>query len=271
LLYVDESAPEKNWTLAIKDGPAWSMQLVGNNRILVAIPNKGGFREYDLATKEIVREKFNAKRYSGSMSAVRLPDGRTVLACEGGRGKPVRLYLFDEKDEEIANWKFPELRSLRLLRATPNGNLLFGSNKNNILEVTAEGKRVRSIVVPDAVYTFQVSQLGNGNYLVACGYAGFLAEMDKDGKLIRKLGGRPEPVGLSYIFMSQFQCLENGHIVVATWTGHSSSDSKKGQQLVEFDTAGKVVWKWHDAAFAGSILGVIVVDNKDPKQFHPAY
>lgn len=271
LLYVDETAPEKNWKLAIEGGPAWSLQLVGNNRLLVAIPDKGGFREYDLATKKIVREKFDAKRYSGSMSVVRLPDGRTVLACEGGRGKPVRLYLFDDKDEEIATWKFPELRSLRLLRTTPKGNLLFGSNKNNLLEVTLEGKKVRSLNVPGAQYTFQISELVNGNFLVACGYAGFLTEVDKDGKSVRKLGGKPEPGGLKYIFMSQFQPMENGHVVATTWTGHGTKDSMKGQQLVEFDAAGKVVWKWHDAALAGSILGVIVVDDKDTTRFHPAY
>jgi hypothetical protein len=224
-----------------------------------------------LATKKIVREKFNAKRYSGSMSVVRLPDGRTILACEGGRGKTVRLYLFDEKDNETAEWKFPEIRSLRLLRTTPKGNLLFGSNKNNIIEVTQDGKRLRSLLVPGATYTFQVSELANGNFMAACGYSGFLAEVGKDGKIVRQLGGRPEPDGLKYIFMSQFQSLENGHTLVATWTGHSPADSKKGQQLVEFDAAGKVVWKWHDAALAGSILGVIVVDDKDATKFHPAY
>jgi hypothetical protein len=271
LLYVDEAAPEKNWRLAIEGGPAWSLQLVGNNRVLVAIPGKGGFREYDLATKKVVREKFDKARYSGAMSALRLPDGRTVLACEGSRGKPVRLYLFDAADNETAQWNFPELRALRLIRATPGGTVLLGSNKNHITEIDLTGKTLRQLRVPNAAYTFQVSELPGGNLLAACGYAGFLAEIDKAGKVVRKLGGRPEPAGLRYIFMSQFQRLPNGNTVVATWTGHDTPDSRKGQQLVEFDPAGKVVWKWHNSALAGSILGVVVVDGLDPAQFIPGY
>jgi hypothetical protein len=247
------------------------MQLVGGNRILIAQPGKNGFREYDLATKKVVREKFDAQRYTGAMSAVRLPDGRTVLACEGGRGKGVRLYVFDAQDKETAEWKFPEIQSLRLLRATPKGNFLLGSSQNHVIEVSPEGKSLRTLRVPNGAFIFQASELSSGNLLASCGYGGFLAELDKEGKVVRKFGGKPEPAGVKYIFMSQFQRLANGNTLVATWTGHGAGDSRKGQQVVEFDPDGKVVWKWHDAGLAGSILGVIAVDGIDPSEFLPAY
>jgi hypothetical protein len=68
--------------------------------------------------------------------------------------------------------------------------------------------------------------------------------------------------------MSQFQTLKNGHLVVATWTGHGANDSEKGQQVVEFDSNGHVVWTWHDPKLAGSIHGVIILDDLDTKNFY---
>jgi hypothetical protein len=59
--------------------------------------------------------------------------------------------------------------------------------------------------------------------------------------------------------------LKNGHIVQANWTGHGSKDSAKGVQIVEFDAEGKIVWQWHDAEMAGTIHGLIVLDDLDPK------
>ncbi|MDR2512516.1 MAG: hypothetical protein LBD01_01775 [Puniceicoccales bacterium] len=258
LIYVDEFEPGKNWAVKIEGGPAWGVQLLDGARALVAIPKKGGFREYDLKTHQSVREKFDAKRYSGAVGALRLPDGRTVLGCEG---KSVRIFLFDAKDTEVAAWNFPKVKSLRQIRQTPRGTLLFGSNTDRVFEISMEGEILRELQVPGAKYNYQVAELPNGNLLAAAGYGGFLAELDQGGKIVRRWGGRPEPEGLRYIFMSQFQVLENGNILVATWTGHGHRDSDKGQQLVEFTPDGQVVWKWHDRKLAGSIHSVVVLDN----------
>ncbi|MDR2845491.1 MAG: hypothetical protein LBV28_05315 [Puniceicoccales bacterium] len=259
LLYVDQFAPEKSWRIPVEGGPAWGLQLLdGGERVLTAVPKKGAFREYDLATQKVVREVADAKRYAGAIGAWRLPDGRTVLGCES---KPTRFYLFDAAGKEVAVWKFPGVRMLRQVRPTSRNTLLFGSHKDQVLEISLEGKTVRQFKVPGAVYNYQISELPNGNLLAAAGYGGFLAETNGNGKIVRKLGGKPEPEGLHYNFMAQFQVLKNGNTVVATWTGHGAADSEKGQQLVEFDPAGAVVWKWHDPKLAGSIHSVIVLDD----------
>ena len=258
LIHVDEFDPGKNWTVKIEGGPAWGIQLLDGTRALVAIPKKGGFREYDLKTRQAVREKFDAKRYSGAVGALRLANGQTVLGCEG---RSVRIFLFDAQDAEVAVWNFPKVKSLRQIRQTSRGTLLFGSNSDRVFEISMEGKILREVQVPGAKYNYQVSELPNGNWLTAAGYGGFLAEVDKEGKVVRRWGGRPEPQGLRYIFMSQFQVLGNGNILVATWTGHGHRDSDKGQQLVEFTPEGQVVWKWHDRRLAGSIHSVVVLDE----------
>jgi hypothetical protein len=258
MLYIDQFDLEKTWCIKVDEGPAWGLQLLDGNRALTALPKKGGFREYDLTSRKIVREVCDAVRYAGAISALRLPDGRTVLACEQGH---VRIFLLDTDGKEIAAWDFPDLKGIRQIRQTAANTLLFGSNTDWVHEISLQGEIVRKFQLPDAKYTYQISELPNGHLLVAAGYAGFLAEVDKQNNTVRRWGGRPEPEGLVYIFMSQFQILENGHLVVATWTGHHTDDSEKGQQLVEFDTEGNVVWTWHDSSLAGSVHSLIVMDE----------
>jgi hypothetical protein len=264
LLYVDQNDSNQSWKLDIEGGPARDIQLIGNNRILVSMQKKGGFREYDLTSRKIVRECFNSVRYAGTMSAVRFPDGRTILGCERGF---VRIFLLDADGHENTAWEFPDLKAIRLIRRTSRNTLLFGSD-SKCCEITLEGKIVRELQLPGAKHNYQITELPNGNWLIAAGYGCFLAEVNRENQVVRRWGGQPAPNGLHYIFMSQFQILKNGNIVVATWTGHGAADSEKGQQVVEFDPTGHVVWTWHDPQLAGSIHGVIILDDLDTKNFY---
>jgi len=263
LLYVDEIEPGNSWV--IKAGEkigggncVRDLQLIGNHRVLTATPVTGGFREYDLATRTIVREVTNTPRYINSMTAVRMPDGRTVLGCNQ---EHVRLFVLDAEGRETNVLDFPEFKVIRLMRRTSRDTFLFGTNSDHVVEVDLKGNVLRDIQIPGAKHVYQVIELANGNWLCATGYGGFLAEVDRDGKIVKTWGGNPPPEGLLYYFMSQFQVLKNGNVIVATWTGHDSNDSYKGQQLVEFDTSGNVVWTWHDPKLAGSIHGVLVLDD----------
>ena len=75
LHYVDQTDSSKDWTfkLPVKHR---DLQLVGGNRLLLSTPE--GYREYDLTDRRMVKE---VKGCPGGMSARRLPDGKTVLAC----------------------------------------------------------------------------------------------------------------------------------------------------------------------------------------------
>ena len=61
------------------------------------------------------------------------------------------------------------------------------------------------------------------------------------------------------------QVLKSGNIVVANWTGHGSADSAKGSQILQFNPRGEVVWHWHDPERAGSVHGVIILDDLDTR------
>jgi hypothetical protein len=117
-------------------------------------------------------------------------------------------------------------------------------------------------------HMYQVLERPDGHLLAAGGYGAFVVELDAQGKVVRKWGGRPGPKDIGFNFFAGFQVLKNGHLVVSNWTGHGANDSAKGHQVLEFDADGKLLWSWHDPALAGTIHGVIVLDDLDTARFN---
>jgi hypothetical protein len=262
LLYVDEANPENNWVIKTGEkigagADVRDLQLIGRHRLLTVPTATGGFREYDLTTRKLVREVINNPRYRASMTAVRMPDGRTVLGCNQ---EHVRLFVLDVEGREINALDFPAFKFIRLMRRTSRDTFLFGTNTDHVVEVDLKGNVLRDVQVPGINSPYEVLELPNGNLLSSAGYAGFLVEIDRDGKVAKTYGGNL-PENLQFHYVSQFQVLKNGNIVAANWAGHGPNDSEKGPQLVEFDKAGNVVWTWHDPKLAGSLHGVIVLDD----------
>ncbi|MDR1290630.1 MAG: aryl-sulfate sulfotransferase [Planctomycetaceae bacterium] len=265
ILFVDQFEPKNDWVIKLTDGGVWDLQLVGDHRLLVALTDKGGFREYDLRTREVVREVSDPK-YKQTMTAIRFPDGKTLLGCN--KSKAYQFYLLDA-DGKLINEVPAESKkkTIRVARRTSRGTILFGCNDEWVNEIDLTGKVLREFKVPGARHIYHVSEKANGNLLVAAGYGCFVAEYDKDNKEVRKLGV-PVPEGLKFIFFSKINPLKNGNLVVATWTGHGANDSNKGVQLVEFNSKGDVVWTWHNPKLAGSINNVIVLDDLDTSKFY---
>ncbi len=255
LLYVDESDASKDWTLKLNVKHR-DLQLVGGNRVLLSTPD--GYREYDLADRRLVKE---VTGYPGGMSARRLRDGRTILACNT---QGVTFYEFDADDKRLRQANFPDIAT-RVVRLTPQGTLLFGSG-NQVFEGDLTGKILHRFSLPEGAWAYQTLRLPNGNFLVAGGYHTQMYELDADGKVVRTTGGQPaehaKTLGL-HLFAG-FQILSNGDVVVCNWTGHGAQDSSKGVQILQYNTAGQLVWKWHDPARAGTINGVIMLDDLDP-------
>ncbi|MDR1484361.1 MAG: aryl-sulfate sulfotransferase [Planctomycetaceae bacterium] len=266
ILFVDQFEPKNDWVIKLSDGGVWDLQLIGGHRLLVALTDKGGFREYDLRTREVVREVADAK-YKQTMTAIRFPDGKTLLGCNKSRA--YQFYLLDAEGKLINELPAEnKKKSIRVARRTSRGTILFGCNDDWVNEIDLTGKVLREFKVPGARHIYHVFEKPDGNLLVSGGYGCFVAEYDKDNKEVRKWGGLPAPEGLTFIFFSKIQILKNGNLVVATWTGHGAKDSNKGIQLVEFDGKGKVVWTWHNPKLAGSINNVIILDDLDTDKFH---
>ncbi|MDR1053270.1 MAG: aryl-sulfate sulfotransferase [Planctomycetaceae bacterium] len=265
ILFVDQFDSKNDWVIKLTDGGVWDLQLIGDHRLLVALTDKGGFREYDLRTREVVREVSDAK-YKQTMTAIRFPDGKTLLGCN--KSKAYQFYLLDADGKLISEVPAEsKKKTIRVARRTSRGTILFGCNDEWVNEIDLTGKVLREFKVPGARHIYHVAEKADGNLLVAAGYGCFVAEYDKDNKEVRKLGV-PVPDGLKFIFFSKMNPLKNGNLVVATWTGHGANDSNKGVQLVEFNSKGDVVWTWHNPKLAGSINNVIVLDDLDTSKFY---
>ncbi len=252
--YVDQFDPSNDWTIDVAAGSR-DMQLV-NGKIVIGLFS-GGFRDYDPSTRKTVRETVDPKYKAGSVTACRLDDGRTILASDVS---PIRISVLDTEGKELSSVVFSNVKTVRCVRMTPRGTILFGGNDNHVYEATLDGKVIRDIEIPGAKHNYMVRELPNGHLMVATGYGGFLAELDGEGKIVKKWGGKPGPDGVNIHFFADFQMLKNGHVVVANWTGHGANDSEKAPQILEFDPEGRLVWRWHDAQTAGSIHNIVVVE-----------
>ena len=283
--YVDTSDPAKHWEIVF---PARyrDYQLIGQNRLLMN--NLSGYSEYDLNSRKLLKE-FKDPRFAGTQSARRLPDGRTLLGCNAvldpkkdPKKSGIKFFELDKDDKLLRTAVFPELDTLRLFRLSQKGNLLFGSH-DKVVEADLDGHVIRQFRVEGGKHMYQVLERPDGHLLAAGGYGAFVVELDPQGKVVRKWGGLPpldklgaavskaEPPGpkdMGYHFFAGFQVLKNGHLVVTNWTGHGANDSVKGHQVLEFDADGNLLWSWHDPALAGTIHGVIVLDDLDTARFN---
>ena len=254
LLYVDQREPAKNWAIKFPDRYR-DYQLIGGNKVMLS--TGAGYREYSLDTKQMTKE---VNGFAAITFARRRADGSTVI---GGNADGITVLELgpDDQVRRKANFK---LNQVRLGRLTPQGTVLFGSD-NKLVEANLDGQVLKEYTVESCQHLYQALRTAAGHLLAATGYGASLVELDADGKVVRRFGGKdaPEARDLGYNFFAGFQVLKNGNIVVSNWTGHGAQDSVKGVQLVEFDPAGKVGWTWHDPALAGSIHGVIVLDDVD--------
>ena len=200
------------------------------------------------------------------ISLRRLPSGNTLLI---GRDSGM-LYEVDPGGRVHRKMKLP-VTFARLMRFTPEGTLVVCPD-SQIMEFDVNGNvihaapfKVQEDGRPAKRSGYQIVKKANGNYLISTCYAAGIAEVDPSGKVINLLGGRdaPEAAAMNWIAFCGFQVLPNGNTVTTTWNGHGADDSRAGPQLIEFDAQGNIVWQWHDADRAGSILAVIVLDELD--------
>lgn len=259
LHFVDQRDPARDWTLALP-GKHRDLQLIGRNRLLMSWAN--GYREFDLGTRKIIKE---VNGYPGASTARRLSDGHTVLSCnfEG-----VTVYELGADDQMIRKVNF-KTGATRVLRRTPQDTLLFGSGAQ-LFEADWNGRILHTFTLPAKSWAYQALRQPDGHLLVAGGYNPAMFELDSNGGVVRTVSGKP-PAGeqsKGWYFLGGFQILSSGDLVVCNWTGHGHDDSRKGPQILHFNRAGEIVWHWHDPGRAGSINGVLVIEDLDPAVLH---
>jgi hypothetical protein len=287
LLRVNEADPSKNWLVPIGQPAARDLQLIGGNRILVG--HHHGYTEFDLTLGLVVKE-FAA--LEGVTAVRRQANGHTIIAgvditevvgqascLSSSRQKhdrqdacPTKLngvavLELDANDQEVDSAIFPG-DYVRLIRQTEQGTYLMSCN-DRIREGSRDGKYLREFPVDGFYHAWKALRLPNGNLIVTAGYGAFVVELDSEGKVLRKFGGKESvPENVRPFFYAMFQLLPNGNIVLANWQGHGPGFGQSGVQLLEFNPAGELVWSWSKADLISSLQGVLVLDGLDTTKLH---
>src|SRR5262245_29394858 len=93
LIYVDQFHPDKDWSAKTPPGPR-DIRLVDGNKVLIS--HRRGAAVYDLKTG---RQTWLLDSYGGIESALRLPNGNTLLG--GNTPKGIVLYEVDAAGKEV--------------------------------------------------------------------------------------------------------------------------------------------------------------------------
>jgi len=263
LLHIDERDQSKNWLVPIGQPAARDMQLIGAGKILIG--HHHGYSEFDIATGRILKE---FKSLEGVTAARRQPNGHTIIAGVDIPGaKAVAVLELDGNDKEIHRAIFPG-DYVRLIRQTNEGTYLMSCN-DRIREGSRDGKYLREFPVDGFFHAWKSLRLPNGNLIVTAGYGAFVVELDADGKVLRKFGGKESvPEKVRPFFYAMFQLLQNGNMVLANWQGHGPGFGNFGVQLLEFNPTGEIVWSWSRAELISSLQGVLVLDGLDTSRLH---
>ncbi|HEY1719181.1 MAG TPA: hypothetical protein VGH42_12935 [Verrucomicrobiae bacterium] len=263
LLRVNESDQSKNWIVPIGRPQARDMQLIGGNKILIG--HHHGYTEFDLTLGRVVKE-FAA--LEGVTAARRQPDGHTIIAGVDIAGaKGVAVLELDASDKEIYRAIFPG-DYVRLIRQTEQGTYLMSCN-DRIREGSRDGKYLREFSVDGFYHAWKSLRLPNGNLIISAAYGAFLVELDPNGKIIRKFGGKESvPPEVNPFFYAMFQLLPNGNILLANWQGHGENHGAKGIQLLEFNPRDEIVWQWSESKLISSLQGVLVLDGLNTDLLH---
>jgi hypothetical protein len=242
------------------------IQLVGGDRVAASVAK--GYVELDVKTGEIKKE---VTKFTGVESLRRLPSGNTVLGgnSEGG----VTLQELDAQDAAVAGRKvtFTNYSQFRMLRRTPEGTFLIGVGAK-LAEVNWDKQTVWEMSIPNGDYVYQGLRLPDKTIAVTSGYGAAVLLIDPAAKkVLTTVGGKSQPDSATIVpnFYAGFQILPNGHFVATNWQGHGGGNGGKGIQLLEYDGAGALVWKWkQDAKLVSSLHHVIVLDGLDTTKLH---
>jgi hypothetical protein len=243
------------------------LQLVGGDRVAVSVAK--GYVELDIKTGAIKKQ---VTTFDGVESLRRLPSGNTILGGNSNGG--VTLQELDSQDAPVTAHKvtFTNYGSqLRLFRRTPQSTFLLGAGAK-LAEVNWDKQTLWEMTIPGGDWVFQGLILPDKTIAVTSGYGATIVIIDRAAKkVLTTLGGKGQPDATTLVpnFYAGFQVLPNGHFVVTNWEGHGGGNGGKGVQLLEYDPAGALVWKWkQDPTVVSSLHQAIVLDGLDTTKLH---
>ena len=203
------------WEIKDVDAPA-DVQLLPGGRVLIAEYQSLRVTERDREGKILWKKQFD--RYATSCR--RLPNGNTFIATYG------ELTELTPDGTTVYSYKGTDVGDIYRAHRLPNGHLLFVCGSDKIVELGADGKRVRTIKVPLSTGIWAgLEPLPGDRFLLALHDHDKVIEIDANGKTLWEC---KVPKATSAIR------LPNGNTLVT---------SLDDCLVLELDRAGKEVWR----------------------------
>ena len=104
---------------------------------------------------------------------------------------------------------------------------------------------------------YSVEELSNGHILISAGFPAFVAEIDKNGKLVWGLSAKDVPTA-NFIFSGGTKRLSNGNTLICNWTGHNYPNDYI--PVFEVNREKEIVWSFNDKQKLPEPLGIYLLE-----------
>jgi outer membrane protein assembly factor BamB len=230
--------------------------LLPNGNILFAYND--GAKEVTMA-KEVVWEYKETASGVECQAAQPLPNG-SVLIVECGTSRLIEVDRAGKISKEIPLVTKPEIKThnqFRGARKLANGHYVVAfKGEGKIVELDEAGHVVREQPVPGDPH--EVIVLKNGNWLVTCGDAHRVLEIDPAGAIVWSLDENDLP-GNPLRLMAGVQRLPNGNTLLGNYLGHGHLG--ENPQVYEVTPDKKLVWSFADHVHFKTINQIQILDD----------
>lgn len=249
---IDKAANEVVWEHALQPGDdSHDAEMTKEGNILYSY--RGGARLVN-RNQELLWD-YKAKPGEEMHTATQMKDGGYCLAsC----GKPSRIVLLDKEGKQVREFDFDTQYDnvhlqFRHIYPTDKGTFVFPIlGRGLVVEMDGEGKFLKEIPVPGN--PFGLTVLENGHWLVGCGDAGCVVEVNPETKEVTPRITNETTAPYKLYFVAEVRRLDNGNTLVVNWRGHTND--RQEPSLYEVDPQGKVVWALETKPGRGEISAV---------------
>jgi hypothetical protein len=259
ILYINNANPAANWTA--NTGMGRDLQLVGGG--LVMLGKFDGWDEYQLSDGTQVGTGQHG--FPGTLDSYRLTNGNTVLASLSGGN--IVLTMVDPSGQMQSRITYPGFSFVGMVRPTAAGTYLVGAD-TTVFEGNDQGAIVWSVNPAGASHAWKALRLANGNTVISTGYGASLEIYDNAKNLLQTIGGpnQPNASQIAPWFYADFHVMPDGsYFVVNSQADRTMNNSV---QLLEYDSAGTLVWQQMQPMGVRTFEEGIVLDGLDTSKLN---
>lgn len=246
----------------------WTHELGGKeeNNAVAAAPGGNVLYSYKQGAKLInlaheVLWDYHAPEGTELHTATTLPGGDFLLSYCGHPARIIELNAKGKVKHEVAFETGIEKthgQFRQAIKSRKGTYLVPLMGKRAVIELNAQGRELNRWEVEGG--PFSVTELDNGNLIVACGDAHAYVEIEREsGKILRKTDNATIAASAcEFNFVAQIEQLRNRHLLVCNWNGHLKNTQTIQPSLLEIDSESRVVWKLKENKEIGRISAVAV-------------